>query len=214
MTQNGWIKIHRKMLGNEIFQYDDTAWKVFTVLLLLADHETGTLTIGRWQLGDWTKINPSTAWKALLRLEKCRMVDRLSNNKFTRISICKWEEFQHSKDNTEDNERTTTGQRKDTLQEYKNKEIINIYENYKKKICEGSTLTVEAKGKIKARLKKFNRNDLLKAMNNFCSNRWQVEHNSTRGVAWFFQTDDRIDQYINLKKETTLIDSVINDGRE
>lgn len=118
---SGWVRLHRKTLENLTFQRDPTAWRLFTVLLLKADYRTGKLTAGRHQLAEWAKDNGSTTWKALLRLEKDRMVDKSSNNRYTTISICNWEKYQSPKDNSKDNSkeftRTTGGQREDTLQE-------------------------------------------------------------------------------------------------
>ena len=34
---------------------------------------------------------------------------------------------------------------------------------------------------------------------NFSQEDWWMENNSHRGLAWFFHSDDRIDQFINLK---------------
>ena len=77
--------------------------------------------------------------------------------------------------------------------------ITLIYASYKSKINKGSLLTGKAKEKIKVRLKTFQVDELLKAIDNFSKDSWWMEHNASRGVAWFFHTDERIDGLINLK---------------
>lgn len=74
---------------------------------------------------------------------------------------------------------------------------------YKQKINENSLLTETAKKKIKTRLKTFTEDDLIKAINQFSKDSWWMSHNAGRGIAWFFHTDDRIDQFINLKPRKT-----------
>ena len=74
-----------------------------------------------------------------------------------------------------------------------------IYMAFKEKINKNSLLTGKAMEKIKSRLKVFTEPQLLKAIENFSKDSWNMEHNSGRGVAWFFHTDERIDGFINLK---------------
>ena len=85
--------------------------------------------------------------------------------------------------------------------------INNIYKTFKEKINNGNRLTIKAKLKLKTRLKTFTEQDLLKAIDNFSKDSWWMEHNSNRGVAWFFHSDERIDGLINLKP----IEKIINE---
>jgi len=80
------------------------------------------------------------------------------------------------------------------------KKIENIYAHYKEKIHESSRLTDGAKLEIKKRLKNYTENDLMRAIDNFSQNKWYMENNPYRGVAWFFDSDDRVDQFVNLPK--------------
>ena len=34
---------------------------------------------------------------------------------------------------------------------------------------------------------------------NFSRDNWWMTHNAHRGVAWFFNSEDRIDQFLNLE---------------
>jgi len=84
-----------------------------------------------------------------------------------------------------------------------NVNVINIYNIYKQLINKNSILTDKAKVKIKTRLKNYTEQDLLKAMENFSKNAWRMENNADKGIAWFFDNDDRIDQFMNMKNEST-----------
>lgn len=74
----------------------------------------------------------------------------------------------------------------------------NIYMSFKELINKESRLTDSAKTKIKLRLKSYSEEELRRAMTNFSNNQWWMEHNAGRGVAWFFHSDDRIDQFLSL----------------
>lgn len=77
--------------------------------------------------------------------------------------------------------------------------LKKIYAHYIEKIYESSRLTDGAKAKILKRLKNYNEEELLRAIDNFSDNKWWMENNSFRGVAWFFHSDERIDQFLNLR---------------
>lgn len=77
--------------------------------------------------------------------------------------------------------------------------IKYIYARYKEKIHQESRLTNGAKVKIKLRLKTYKNEELIRAIDNFSENKWWMENNSFRGVAWFFHSDERIDQFLTLR---------------
>lgn len=126
-----WIKFYVQTIDNEVWQNDPTAWRVFEYLLLRAysGQPQGTVRTSRQQIANYIHKDNGTTWKALLRLEKCQMVDKSSNNKFTTIRICNWKKYQQNGNSSEDNKRTTKGQQKDTLIRIKNKNIDNIDTN-------------------------------------------------------------------------------------
>ena len=57
-------------------------------------------------------------------------------------------------------------------------------------------LTAKAQRRIEARLRAYSVPDLCMAIDGWACDRWQMENNGHRGMAWFFETDDRIDQHI------------------
>lgn len=52
--------------------------------------------------------------------------------------------------------------------------------------------------KIKKRLEKFSVEELVQGIHNFAADSWWMEHNANRGGAWFFQSDARSEQFLNL----------------
>jgi len=77
--------------------------------------------------------------------------------------------------------------------------IIKIVNVYNIKIQKKAKLTDKAKNKIILRLSEFKFVDIVEAINNFSNDNWWMTNNSHRGIAWFFHTEDRIEQFINLK---------------
>jgi len=80
------------------------------------------------------------------------------------------------------------------------KKIESIYTHYTEKVHKSSRLTDRAKIKIQKRLNNYTEGDLISAMDNFGNDKWWMENNAHRGVAWFFESDDRIDQFLNLPR--------------
>lgn len=80
-------------------------------------------------------------------------------------------------------------------------QISDIYKLYSEKINSKSRLTNSAKKKIMTRLKEFSSEDLKRAIMNFSRASWWMKNNARRGVTWFFHTEDRIDQFLNLEAE-------------
>lgn len=139
----GWVKLHRKLLDNELLRTDVAAKSVFVTLLLLCDKKTGTGSFGRELLGYYCGLKPITAYKAFLRLKKANMVTQSSNNRFTQFSICNWSEYQADGNKRGNNEVTTKEQRSNTLQEGRSRsknivsketsEVASLYYQYLKK---------------------------------------------------------------------------------
>lgn len=120
MENNGWIKLHRKVLDNDIMR-DSNAWHIFTWLLLKVDRNTGHKRIGRFWVSEELGMKPSTFYDALQRLvKKYKVISVKGNNKYTDVWIVNWAKYQSVND--DDNNKTTTNQQQDnTLQEVKNK---------------------------------------------------------------------------------------------
>lgn len=86
--------------------------------------------------------------------------------------------------------------------------IKDIYIYYTQKISSSSKLTEGAKQKIRLRLKVYTKDELKKAIDNFSKDSWWMDNNGKRGVEWFFHSDGRIEQLLNMvpRKEAGTID--------
>jgi DNA-binding MarR family transcriptional regulator len=89
----GWVKLHRQTLENEIFRHDLTAWHVFEILLLTAN-SNGQWSGGSYQLAELAGVNKSTLYKAILRLENAGMISRSANARYTVYSVSGWGKYQ------------------------------------------------------------------------------------------------------------------------
>ena len=107
-------------------------------------------------------------------------IDRLDSNKESNTYIS---------DSTI-NDHITKKQKEDDIQ--------RIFEEYTKKILPGSRLTSKSKDKIKTRLKEFSVKDILTGIDNFSKDDWWMTNNAHRGIAWFFHSEDRTEQFKNL----------------
>ncbi len=125
MENNGWIKLHRKVLDNGILK-DQMAWTIFSWLMLKVDRTTGKKTTGRFWASTELGIKPTTFYRGLKRLEKkWKVVTLQVTGKATEISLINWNKYQH--DNTSSNTSVTHRSHiSDTLQEGKKKRIKNI----------------------------------------------------------------------------------------
>lgn len=125
----GWIKLHRKLLKNPISNKADYL-SVWIHLLLLANHEPtsfiwnnkrqtlrkGQLLTGRKKLSKKTGVTEGQIYKILKYLEKEQQIRQDKTTKFTVITILNWDEYQ-KKDEKSNNSVTTTQQQSNT---YKN----------------------------------------------------------------------------------------------
>lgn len=91
--------------------------------------------------------------------------------------------------------------------------IKKIYATYKARINNRSRLISKAEQKIKARLKEYSQKQLLQAIDNFSKDDWWMKNNAHRGVAWFFHSEDRVEQFLNLtpQRDFSKLELIHND---
>jgi hypothetical protein len=58
--------------------------------------------------------------------------------------------------------------------------------------------------KIRARLKRFEVDELTQGIENFAADAWWMAHNGTRGGAWFFHSDARSEQFLTMEPRAAL----------
>lgn len=92
--ERGYVKLWRSIDQNELLENDNTAWVVFTKLLVRVDRKTGSYTTGRKKLANICNLNPNTLYSALKRLEASTILQQQSNKVSTTITICNWWTYQ------------------------------------------------------------------------------------------------------------------------
>jgi DNA replication protein DnaD len=137
---NGWIKLHRKLIDKAFFKRPQYL-VLWVYLLLIANHaekefmwngniiivKEGQLITGRKELSAQTGIPESTIEDILKFLESQQQIQQQKTTKYRLITILNWETYQGS--NTKSNNRATTEQQQaDTNKN--DKKVKNDKNNY------------------------------------------------------------------------------------
>lgn len=147
MEDKSWIKLYRKILESPIFE-NEKALKVWIWCLVKATHkereqlvgkqivhlEKGQFVTGRKKASKELKIKDRTVYDYFKLLEDLHMISINSNNKFSIVTVEKWEDYQveELKNQQQDNNNATTTQHKQECKEI----YINLFNKYKKQIEE------------------------------------------------------------------------------
>lgn len=160
MEDKSWIKLYRKILKSPIWE-NEKALKVWIWCLIKATYEEriqlvgqqevllqkGQFVFGRKKASKELQMSESMVYRYMKVLEKLQMLNIKPNNKFSVVSIEKWEDYQIEELNLNskiDNKRTTNEHK----QEYK--EIyITLYNKYKKQIEEEPNRVVQIISRMK-----------------------------------------------------------------
>ena len=141
MIEQGWIKLHRKMLDNPVVWKDSDHLAVWIYLLLNATHKDmdvlfknkritlkpGQLITGRKSIANQLSISDSKVKRVLLAFESDQQIDRQRSNKNSLITILNWCEYQQ---NDQQNDQQVTSKRPASDQQVTtNKNIKNIKNN-------------------------------------------------------------------------------------
>lgn len=110
-----YIKLYRSLVDHDTLQNDNTAYILFTKLLLRVDWKTGTIRTGRHKLAAMTNIPASTCWDALHRLQTDNIVTLRPTGKYTDIEICNWQKYQGGSDSSTDSGPTANRSQTDTI---------------------------------------------------------------------------------------------------
>lgn len=182
----GFIALHRKILNSPIFD-NPHLLKMWMWCLLKATHKEyeqligleqitlkkGQFITGRLAGAKELKISESMWYRHLKQLEKMEMISIKSNNKYTVVTITKWELYQVEKKNM-NNKRTTNEQQMNTNNNNNNnnkkecvftdefsKEIVSLYRGRKSKATRDK--------KLPGILKAHSKDEILKAIRNYNS---------------------------------------------
>ena len=138
MEDKSYIKLFRKLLRSPIWD-NEKALKIWIWCLLKATHidreqlvgqqiiqlQKGQFIFGREKASKELSMTESTIYKYIKLLEKLQMISIKSNNKFSVVSIEKWEEYQveELKSQQQNNNKITTKEQQSNT----NKNVKNIY---------------------------------------------------------------------------------------
>lgn len=133
---NGWVKLHRKMLDNPVVMKDPDHLAVWIYLLLNASHaeypvlfkgkkimlKPGQLVTGRKSIASTLHISESKVTRVLEMLKNEHQIEQQTSNKNRLVSIVNWDFYQQSEQQIEqqvNNNWTTTEQQVNTNKKIK-----------------------------------------------------------------------------------------------
>ncbi len=184
---SGWIKIHRKFLDWEWFNKSE-AVHLFVYLLLKANHKDshwqgievkrGQFISSLGKISADTGISLQTIRTLLKKLEKTNEIELKSTNKFTIVTICKYECYQDETDQT--NKQLTNKQQTTNKQLTTNK-------NDKKEKNEKEVILdrwIEYRKQIKKPIKEATQETILNKMQNFTEEQCKFVINNSIENGW------------------------------
>lgn len=139
---NGWIKLHRKLLDNPLM--NRPAYRsVWIEILLRATHdgvdvmfggqrvrlEPGQFTTGTHAIAASTGVPRATVARILQTFKSEHQIEQRTDRQCSMITVLKWKEYQNDEQRNEQrvsNERATSEQRVSTKQECKNERMKEI----------------------------------------------------------------------------------------
>jgi uncharacterized phage protein (TIGR02220 family) len=210
---SGWIKIHRKFLDWQWFEKSE-AVHLFLYLVLKANHKDsqwqgidikrGQFVSSLGKISADTGISLQSIRTLLNKFEKTNEIELKSTNKFSIVTICKYECYQQENEQTDTqltNKQQTTNKQLTTNKNNKNnKEEIDYlalleYMNntFSRKF---KMISDNVKKKYQARLKDgYTLDDILTAINNCKKNKFHIENNFQYCTPEFFSKSTTLEKY-------------------
>ena len=185
---SGWIKIHRKFLDWQWFEKSE-AVHLFIYLLLKANHKDsqwqgvdikrGQFISSLGKISTDTGISLQSIRTLLNKFEKTNEIELKSTNKFTIVTICKYECYQDETEETNKqltNKQQTTNKQlttnKNDKKEKNNKEVIlDRWVEYRKQIKK--PIKEATQETILAKMENFTEEQCKFVINNSIENGWQ-----------------------------------------
>ncbi len=160
MEDKSWIKLYRKILESPIFE-NEKALKVWIWCLVKATHkereqlvgkqivhlDKGQFVTGRKKASKELKMKERTVYDYFKLLEELHMISINSNNKFSIVTVEKWEDYQVeelAKQQQNNNNATTTQHKQECKEIY-----ITLFNKYKKQIEEQPKRTIQIIGELR-----------------------------------------------------------------
>lgn len=153
MAGIGWIRLHRKVRDNPIFN-DLQLFRLWIICLTEASHkayeqpvgrqvvslEPGQFVTGRFDLHELynrglkrsEKVAEYTVWRWLQSLEKQEFVSIKSHNKFSVVTVVNWDFYQsNEQENEQQNEQVVSNKRAANEQQMSTNNNVKNYKNDK-----------------------------------------------------------------------------------
>lgn len=139
----GWVKVYRKLLDSSIFK-NEKLLKVWVWCLLKASHQdgfqlvgmqkvplkSGQFVFGRKKAAEELNMSESLVYRYIQFLKDEGNIGITANNKFSVVTIEKWEEYQFKNEKVNskmNNKWTTNEQQMNTNKNVKNNKNIYLY---------------------------------------------------------------------------------------
>ena len=181
----GYVKLWRKTIDSSIL-YRAELLQLFIYLLLKANYkvsefeniiiEPGQVVVSRQSIADNLKLNPNKIYRMLKLLSKWRMIELKSNNRFTIVSICNWDNYQSldfKNEQRSNNDRTTIEQRSNNDRTHlkkveerkkeKNKDIV-LFDEFCEKYHQVTKIPMTDKASTIIKFKKLKKAEKQKAI--------------------------------------------------
>lgn len=112
--ERGYLKLWRKSLDSEVFA-SESLWRLWSWCLMKTSYKIhhvslssgkgsivvtikpGQFIFGRHGAAEALGWNPSTTWKRMQKLVEFGCISIQSNNRYSVVTICNWEEYQEEK---------------------------------------------------------------------------------------------------------------------
>lgn len=182
--------MYRALLDHQLLANDNTAFIVFTKILLKADWKTGSYRTGRNKLGLLTNLKATTAWAALQRLANDGALTLTATGRFTDINISNWWKYQGESEKVNDSSVARSQHSNDTKQEQKNKENILTSEQLKLLETVNSIFNRQFETLpyvAKTSLKQFTMQEIETAMKNLLEDDWHFGKIKTLTLAYLLR---------------------------
>lgn len=205
---------------------------VYGLIYLFSTMSSGKCSASNTIIANLLHISITTVQESLQRLEKENCIKRVFANNdekqgrteiiplitYPKITVPAKVGVPANADHININNLSLFNNNKDTEQIVNNKDtkpnnkqlIDKVYEHYKLTINSNvRSLMPIGRDKIRNRLKSFSVEQLIDAMNCFSKSKWWMDNNSSQGIAWFFNSDRRIEQFLNIQPDKKIKPAII-----
>lgn len=229
--EEGYVYIARALKYSDIWNNKPPSYlKLWLYILLSVNHKDtklfprGSNFFNLPDVAREIKLPLNTVYKCISWLKSARQITTQKTTRGIVVNVLQYNKYQDPKTYNYQTESETKSELKakqkrnkcDTINnndnndnnvnnnkgENSSKETIGrIYDKYRELINDKAKLTEEATKKIKTRLKSFTLEELEDAITKFSGNEWRMEHNSDKGMKWFFESDDKIAEFLLSKQD-------------